>query len=180
MKLLIRHWLPGMFILSMFLTHSQETDIAAQGNYYKHRLSLGLGHTHVPAGELADGRDKIAFASWTLDYDYHFNERWAVGIQTDLIMESFIIMRQEDEEIERDFPFSVASVALFKPFERWSFVGGLGAEFAPGETLAFTRLGAEYGFEISEKWEIGVSLLWDAKWDYYNSWGLAFMISRLW
>lgn len=162
------------------VSFSQESEELTGKTHKRHRISLGLGHTHIPSSELVEGRNKLAFASWTLDYDFHFNERWAVGLQTDLILESFIVKRFNQEEIERDYPFSVSPVALFKPFERWSFIAGIGAEFAPGETLGFTRLGVEYGIEISEHWEFGITFLWDAKWEYYNSWGLAIMISRLW
>ena len=149
-------------------------------SHAKHKVSLGLGHTHVPEGELLDRKNKLAFASWTFDYNFYFNTTWAVGLQTDLILESFVIARSNQEELEREFPFSITPVALFKPAKRWGLIGGVGAEFAPGETLIFTRLGLEYGVEISEKWEIGATFLWDARWDYFNSWGLAIIISRVW
>ncbi|ARV10582.1 hypothetical protein BTO05_13405 [Winogradskyella sp. PC-19] len=41
-----------------------------------------------------------------------------------------------------------------------------------------TRLGAEYGFHLPGNWEIGAALVWDAKWNYYNSWGLALTVSK--
>ena len=176
----LKHLLCLLISLISLISIAQESESSESTELKKHRISLGLGHTHIPSSELIEGRNKLAFASWTLDYDFHFNERWALGLQTDLIMESFIIKRFNQEEIERDYPFSVSPVVLFKPFERWSFVAGVGAEFAPGETLGFTRLGVEYGIEISENWEFGITFLWDAKWEYYNSWGLALMISRLW
>ncbi|MEM1003277.1 MAG: hypothetical protein AAGH46_11580 [Bacteroidota bacterium] len=157
----------------MFAQIESETE---NEDHIKHRLSLGLGHTHIPE----DNGDKVLYASWALDYDYHFNETWGIGLETDIIMESFVIERPNGEELERKYPFSLTPVALFKPIEHWTFIGGIGAEFAPGETLAFTRLGVEYGVEISKKWELGASVLWDARWDYFNSWGLAIMISRVW
>jgi hypothetical protein len=43
-----------------------------------------------------------------------------------------------------------------------------------------TRLGMEYGFHLPKNWEIGASVVWDGKWKYYNSWGLAFTISKIW
>jgi hypothetical protein len=159
---------------------AQQEDQQEHEGPVKHRLSFGLGHTRVPSGELLDSDKKLAFASWTLDYDYHFNERWGIGLETDLILESFVIVRPNEEELEREYPFSITPVAQFKPAERWTFLAGLGAEFAPGETLAYTRLGVEYGIEISDKWEVGATLLWDARWDYFNSWGLAIIISRVW
>ena len=86
--------------VSLF-SFSQESEAIESAEFKKHRISLGLGHTHIPSSELIEGRNKLAFASWTLDYDFHFNERWAIGLQTDLIMESFIIKRFNQEEIER-------------------------------------------------------------------------------
>ena len=168
-----------LFVLPV-IAFSQSEEEFKREDHVKHRISIGLGHTHVPEGELLDDKNKLAFASWTFDYDFHFNETWAIGLQTDLILESFIIVRSNEEELEREFPFSVTPVALFKPSERWTLIGGVGAEFAPGETLTFTRLGVEYGVEISKKWEVGATFLWDARWDYFNSWGLAIIISRTW
>jgi len=162
------------------LAQSEPKAETEEEHHFKHRISLGLGHTHVPQNELEDGRNRLAFASWSLDYDYHFNPTWAIGLQTDLITESYTIIRGNDELLEREFPFSITPVALYKPFERWSFVGGVGVEFAPGENLWFTRIGVEYGVEISKKWEIGGTFLWDARWEYYDSWSLAIIISRTW
>jgi hypothetical protein len=166
-------------VLTTFSAAPSESEIKNEP-YVRHRLAVGLGHTHVPSNELVDGRNKLAFASWTLDYDFHFNEKWGIGLETDFISESFTIIRPDGEELEREFPFSVTPVALYKPSERWTLAAGVGAEFAPGETLVFTRVGVEYGIEISDRWEIGAHLLWDARWDYYNAWSLALVISRLW
>lgn len=103
----MKHILLCLSLLGALELSAQETT-----EHVKHRVSLGLGHTHVPQGELADGNNKLAFASWTFDYDFHFNEHWAIGLQTDLILESFVIIRRNEEEIEREYPFSITPVAL--------------------------------------------------------------------
>ncbi len=49
----------------------------------------------------------------------------------------------------------------------------------PGhEDLNLTRFGVELGWHVRPDWEVGGAFVWDAKWGYYDSWGLDFAISR--
>ena len=144
------------------------------------RLTLGLGHTHVSEGK-KEGKTKwLALASWSLNYDYWLSNKWAIGLQNDIVLESFIIENHESELIERSYPLSVVPVAMYKAGKHVSIIGGVGAEFSKGHTLTLTRLGMEYGVHLHNNWEIGAALVWDGKWKYYNSWGLAFTVSKLW
>ena len=144
------------------------------------RLTLGLGHTQVSEGKV-DGKTKwLALPSWSLNFDYWLSDKWAVGLQNDLILESFIIESHEQELIERNYPLAVVPVALFKPGKNLTLIGGVGAEFSKGHTLAMTRVGMEYGLHLPKNWEVGAAMVWDGKWNYYNSWGLAFTVSRIW
>lgn len=144
------------------------------------RLTLGLGHTHVSQGKV-DGKTKwLALPSWTLNYDYWLSNKWAIGLQNDLILESFIIESNEKKLIERNYPIAAVPVALFKSGKHLTLIEGVGAEFSTGHTLAMTRLGIEYGFHRPNNWEVGTAVVWDGKWSYYNSWGLAFTLSKIW
>lgn len=144
------------------------------------RLTLGLGHTHVSEGKV-DGKTKwLALPSWSLNFDYWLSDKWAVGLQNDLIMETFIIESHNQELIERKYPLAVVPLALYKPGKNLTLIGGIGAEFSKGHTLAMTRLGLEYGFHLPKNLEVGAAMVWDGKWNYYNSWGLAFTISKIW
>jgi hypothetical protein len=146
----------------------------------RHRLTLGLGHSHVINSVLGeDGELKNqALPSWSLNYDYWLSDRWAIGVQTDVIIESFVIQHGDEEILEREYPVFVGAVGLFKPFEHFSFVGGIGFEHAPGQTLTATRLGVEFGTHLGADWEVGAAATWDAKWNYYDAWGLNFTVSR--
>ena len=44
---------------------------------------------------------------------------------------------------------------------------------------ASRRLGVEDGTHLSSRWEVGVAATWDAKWNYYDAWGINFTVSRL-
>lgn len=145
-----------------------------------HQLTLGLGHTHVTAG-IQDGKRKwLPLASWSLNYDYWISNKWAIGLQNDWVMESFVIENSEGEFIERKNPISVVPIGMFKPGKHWSFVGGVGVELSSEKNFMLTRLGLEYGVHLPKNWEVGVALVWDNKWNYYNSWGLTFIASKLW
>lgn len=144
-----------------------------------HRLTLGLGHSHISKGKVEGDTKWLALASWSLNYDYWLADKWAIGLQNDLILESFIIEDHEHELIERSYPLAVVPVVMYKPGKRLSLIGGMGAEFSKGHTLTMTRLGMEYGLHLPKNWEAGVAIVWDGKWNYYNSWGLAFTLSKI-
>ena len=161
--------------------HAPQAVHADHGLLGTHRLTLGLGHNHVInsiVGEDGELKNQ-ALPSWSLNYDYWLSDKWAIGVQTDLIIESFVIEHGDEELLEREYPVLVAGVAIFKPFRHFSFVGGLGVEYAKEQTLTATRLGVEYGTHLGSNWEAGVAATWDAKWSYYDAWGLNFTVSRL-
>ncbi|MGB4772035.1 MAG: hypothetical protein WBP58_11270 [Chitinophagaceae bacterium] len=165
---------------------AQESEHAKPGAEHEHsmkgasRLTLGLGHTHISEGVI-DGKTRwLVAGSWSLNYDYWISNKFAIGIQNDLVMETFIIEDKEKESIERSYPWSIVPVAIYKPGKRFSMLGGVGYEVAAGKSLALTRLGIEYGFHLPKNWEVGAALVWDNKWNYYNSWGLAFTFSKIW
>lgn len=144
-----------------------------------HRITLGLGHTHISNGQV-DGKTKwLATASWSINYDYWLSDKWAIGLQNDIILESFIIEHGDEELLERKYPWAIVPVAIYKPGKRLSLLGGVGAEFSSGHNLTLTRLGMEYGFHLPKNWEVGAALVWDNKWNYYNSWGIAFTVSKI-
>ena len=151
-----------------------------EGMKGSNRLGFGLGHTHISEGKVDGKTQWLATASWSLNFDHWISDKWAIGVQSDMILENFKIEGQDKQEIERSYPLSLVPVAIFKPGEHWSFVGGAGIEFSSGHNIGLTRLGMEYGRELPKGWELGAALVWDDKWNYYNSWGLAIVISRVW
>lgn len=144
-----------------------------------HRLTLGLGHTHVSEGIIGDKTEWLGIASWSLNYDYWLSGKWAIGLQNDLLLESFKIDAHEGEEIDRNYPIAIVPVAIFKPGNHFSFIGGVGTEISEGHGLTLTRLGMEYGLHLPKNWEVGCAVVWDNKWNYYNSWGLAFTVGKI-
>jgi hypothetical protein len=145
-----------------------------------HRLTLGLGHTHISEGVIDGEVEWVTAGSWSFNYDYWLSDSWAIGLQNDLVLETFFVEDKDKEVIERSFPWSMVPVAIFKPGKRFSMLGGVGVEFAAEKSLMLTRLGVEYGFHLPKNWEVGAAVVWDNKWNYYNSWGIAITVSKLW
>jgi hypothetical protein len=155
--------------------HEEEEHHSIAG---RHRITLGLGHTHISQGVIEGSREWFVAPSWALNYDYWLTERWAVGLQNDMIVEQFVIAHGDEELLERDRPVAVIPTVLYKPLHWLTLIGGVGVEFASEENLTLTRLGAEVGWHVAADWEVGAGLVWDAKWDFYDSYALDFSISR--
>jgi hypothetical protein len=101
-------------------------------------------------------------------------------MQNDWIPETFVVKHDGDKELERKNPWAMVPVAMYKFGKRWTAIGGVGAEFSEGHTLAMTRLGLEFGGHLPKNLEAGIALVWDNKWNYYTSWGIVFTFSKLW
>lgn len=152
---------------------------AATSIKHTHRFTFGLGHTSISNGQINGQTSWLPLASWSANYDYWVSDKWAVGLQNDWILETFLVKQKSGNAIERKNPIAVVPVALYKLSPHWAAIGGVGVEFSKGHNLGLTRLGIEYGTHLSAKYEVGIAAVWDNKWNYYNSWGIAFTVGRL-
>jgi hypothetical protein len=172
-----------LFVISFYASKAQQasdTSHPLPAQKGSHRLTLGLGHTHLSQGEIEGRTEWLPIASWSLNYDYWLSNKWAIGLQNDLILETFIVKHDGGKELERKNPWAIVPVAMYKFSKHWTAIGGVGAEYSEGHALTMTRVGIEYGFHLSKNWEVGAAVAWDGKWNYYNSWGLTFTVSSIW
>jgi len=145
----------------------------------RHRVSFMLGHTHIPAGEMDGEKNFLTVPSWGLDYNFQINNKWAAGLHTDIITESFNVIDFEgNREFERERPFTITLVGIYKPHERWSFLAGAGYELAGEENLSLLRLGIERGWELEKDWEVFATLQYDLKFGVYDSWMIGVGFSK--
>ena len=157
--------------------HEKKEEVALKGT---HRLTVVLGHSHLSEGIQDNGKKGWKTVPSTgIDYDYWIHNKWAIGVQTDIVIEDFEVEDHNHTVIERSKPLSTVAVAIFKPGEHISFLAGMGGEFAKEENFALTRLGIEAGWEMKNHWEFGISLLYDIKWSAYDTWVFGFGISKL-
>ncbi|MCP9200488.1 hypothetical protein MKO06_11245 [Gramella sp. GC03-9] len=147
---------------------------------HKHVISLGIGHAHINTGVENGVKQWLVLPSWMLDYNFWFTERWAIGLHSDMIIETFEV---EDEHssgsvIERENPIALVGALSFQPIEWLSLVAGGGVEYEANESFGLVRLGVEPHWEIHEKWEIFVNIGHDIKFDAYNTWNISLGIGR--
>lgn len=149
-----------------------------------HQFSLVLSHAHVFNGRDEEGnREVLLLPSWGIDYTYHFTRKWAIGLHTDFIIEKFAVQKnlargEVKETIERSYPIAPAIMGIYKGNEHWSFLLGIGGEFAKEEDFLITRAGIEYGYELPKAWEVLGSLGYDFKWNAYDTWTIGIGIGK--
>jgi hypothetical protein len=172
------------FFIMILNVNAQEGEVKEateqKGLKGTHRLSVLIGHSHLSHGIMENGkRGWTVIPSWGFDYDYWISNHWALGLQNDMMIESFKVETHEDVVIERTTPFSSIATVVFKPKEHVGFVAGMGGEFAKEENFAVTRLGIESGWDIKNKWEFAITLAYDVKWNGYDTWVIGIGISKL-
>ena len=145
----------------------------------RHSIGFVMSHTRIGEGRDANGeKEFLTVPSFAIDYNYWLSERFALGLHTDFIYESFIIEVENDELIEREFPVAPVVMATYKPGKHWTFGLGFGGEFASDETLFVTRLAVEYLVEIRNGWGVFGSLTQDFRATTYNTTSLGIGIEK--
>ena len=162
------------------MTDTVSSDHSAHTSEHHHMIQISLGHTHISAGIDSDGDRKwLILPSWGLNYNYHINEQWQLGVHTDMIIEEFEV---ENTRItsERSRPFALALMGGYKTRSPFTFLVGGGVEFEKEENLEFLRFAVEPAWHFGEgNWEVSAILEYDVKFENYNSWILGIGIARL-
>jgi hypothetical protein len=135
-----------------------EADSEEASDEGRHELNLSLAHVHVPSGVGESGRTQwLTVAGWGVNYNYWLTSRFAVGVHTDLTIESLIVVADGDDRengtVRRSRPVAPALMLSWKPAKAWTVSAGAGREFDPEGDLNLVRVGAEFGRPLSKRWE---------------------------
>lgn len=183
-KFIQKSLIVSLFLCSTHISFAQDVDLEQAGDLeekelYRHKMSLILGHSHVPAGFSNGKKRMLVVPSWGLDYNYLINRKWAIGLHSDFYTENFAVIDfGGNEEFVRERPISLTLVGSYNIHEKWSFSGGTGFEFAKEENLSIIRLGVERAWELPKKWEFMAILQYDLRVGIFNSWMLGLGISK--
>ncbi|HEY4286636.1 MAG TPA: hypothetical protein VGN00_06010 [Puia sp.] len=161
------------------VTHAQEEKSFRP----THSIGLNIGHEFSFSGVDDNGnRTLTVLPYWGLDYNFQFARKFAIGLHTDFITESFKVEKNLDggdhEVVERSYPIAPAVMGFYKPTEHWSFGLGVGGEFAKEENHFLNRIAAEYGADITNGWEVFGVFQYDIRWRSYDTWTLGLGISK--
>lgn len=188
MVCLIKTILLFIFIvpLAVYGQHSEQpavNDIQQEQQHdvhheFKHfRAALLIGHTLIPR---LHAHENIFIPSWGFDLEYWPQEKWGIGIHSDLEIETFVIIRNagEEEEIERVTPMVITLDALFKPWKDLVIQIGPGIEIEKEENFSLFRVGVEYEFELNNHWDIAPTIFYDTRFNEYHTWSIALGIGK--
>jgi len=177
----IKNILNTIFFFMTFLSYSQEHKVNEHEEINHHSISFLISHTIITEGIENNEKTLVSVPSWAINYNYSFNEKWAIGLHNDIIIEDFVIEKNKDEEIiERSTPIASIIVGTYKIIEGFGIELGVGMEFEKSENFGVARIGAEYGIEIpNKKLEVLFAIDYDILFDAYNSFNLGIGIAKL-
>lgn len=153
-----------------------------ESNEGNHRITIALNHANILQGVKDSQTKLLSVPAWGIDYDYWLTHRWAVGLHTDITLESFEVktnLSNDEKTITRTSPIAPAFIGIYKPTKHSSFLIGIGAEFTKEENLILNRAGYEWGMELKGNWELGFSVCYDFRWDAYDSFSIGIGISKI-
>jgi hypothetical protein len=162
---------------------AQEHGGESEAHKHRHMVSVLLAHAHLSQGVQNGDTKWLALPSWMLSYNYLVNEKWAIGLHSDIIIEEFEVEANvrsggDGETLERSYPISMVAAGTYKPLPWLGLIGGGGFEYAREDTFGMVRLGLEPNLRLSEKIELVFNLSYDIKIDAYDTWNLGFGIAR--
>lgn len=180
-----------LFIVSSLTSKAQENEHKKFHSY--HSLALFISHTQeIESSDEHSEQEWISLPSWSLDYNFKFSSKWSIGLHNDVVIETIEVEdtgvsenenesenKSSNTEIETSYPFASAVMFSFKPGKHFSFLLGAGGEFVNSDSYFLVRTGAEYGYEISENWELNSNLTYDFKINTVNSLAIGLGITRI-
>ena len=169
----------ALFLTPLFCMAQEQEESVAQ-ELLRHSIGVAIGHAHTFEGRDDEGERKtLVLPCWSLDYNFHIDEKWSLGLHTDLIIQRFFVEKIRGGELtERSYPVAPALMAMYSITKHWQAQLGSGIEFAPEGNIFLIRAGVEYGAEIRGGWEVFGSMCFDMKWDTYETWTLGLGIAK--
>lgn len=157
-----------------------------------HYIGFSIGHTHVSGGVENGDTKWLALPSFGLAYIYGFNEKWGIGVHSEIIVEDFLVQGSGSDSkmvrndsgsevavIERGRPIAVAIVGIYKIHKHIGLLAGGGMEFSEHQDFALVKIGAEFPYHFAPGWELFGTFSLDFNIDAYNSFSFGFGVARL-
>ena len=164
---------------AFYSIYAQESDKSEYKEFKHQRISLVIGHTHVPKGSPDAGTSgAVIVPSWGFDYEYWFNDKWGLGLHNDLELLTYVVDNNELGELKRERPVIVSMVGLFNPIYNLVVYIGPGIELEKHESFFVYRVGLEYEFEINESWELSPGVFYDNKEGLFDTWSIGLSVAK--
>lgn len=147
-----------------------------------HRFKFATGHAHITKPSEDATSERSTLGALVFHYDYLFGKKWGLGTHNDVIIEQLPVAHVQNGEehlsIERELPFATRIIGSYKPGKHTSFMFGLGDEINGSGHHFLSTVGIDYGWELSDGWEIGCECTYDFVRRASNNWVLGVGISK--
>jgi hypothetical protein len=130
------------------------------------RIAGVIGHTYINSNGMDD---QLFVPSWGLDINYWFNHKWGIGLHNDVEIDNFVVLRNNNEEIEREYPLVFTLDALYQIGNGFVVSVGPGIEVERNESFLLARLGVEYECNIGRKFYLMPTLFYDKRLDGFST-----------
>lgn len=170
------------FIFLLYFTHAQAqpssheeptTEAHSEGSHF--RAAILIGHTLITPGN----KDTRLFVpSWGFDLEYWKTHKLGIGLHTDVELQDFIVLNNEEEEIERKEPFVITVDGLYRLGKGLILMGGPGLEIEEEELFFLFRAGIEYEVNVGADWDLFPTLFYDQRLDGYSTLSIGLGVGR--
>jgi hypothetical protein len=161
----------ALLLLSVFVQAEDEhTTEQAHHSVQGPRITAIMGYSFINNSFVSESNELLVVPTIGLNFDYFLNEKWGLGLHSDLVMQQFKVEKHDGhEELIRENPIAVCGMGIYKPHERWALLLGYGVEIEKHENLQMIRIGGEYGIPLPKHWEVSFTLEYDYKINSYGA-----------
>ena len=139
------------------------------------RAAIMLGHTLITPG---DTDTRLFVPSWGVDIEYWASHRLGIGLHTDIELQDFVVLNQNQEEVERNDPFILTIDGLYRPWKNLILMGGPGLELEQGHAFWLFRAGFEYEVPVGTSFDLFPSIFYDQRFDGYSTLTIGLGVGR--
>lgn len=159
----MRTFLCILFISLYSFVFSQETE---EESFEKWRIAIATINSHIPAQK---SDDQIVIPAWGLEFEYRINEKWAIMSNVEFELLSYVVIKENETLLEREFPFILSLLISRELSERWIFSTGYGREIEPNESFNLLVFNMNYRIPLPDAWDISPGVTYNTRFGGFDT-----------
>ena len=132
--------------------------------FQHHRLALFTGYGLIQGAVDENGNSQFKLIPVIgVDYEYFLNHKIGIGLHNDIELSSYIVEKNHQEYLEREYAVVSALVFLYEPIIGWEVFAGPGYEFEINHGFPLFKIGTELSKNFQDGWSVGIVVAYDIK-----------------
>ena len=159
----------GILIILVLLTTirancQHESDVHEENQFQHHSLVLFSGYSLIPGAINEEGKEQVEIIPVLgLNYGYWFNHKFALALINDLELASYVVEKDHQEYLDREYAFVTALVFMYEPILGLALFAGPGYEFETNHSFALFKVGTEISKSFEGGWSAGITVAYEIK-----------------